>query len=278
MDSLKVINIEKVIESLSLQASNYLPKLALALIVLVIGLFIINRVIKGINFALDKKQLDPSLSGFLSGLTGWLLKALLFISVASMVGITTTSFVALLGAAGLAVGMALQGNLANFAGGILILIFKPFKTGDYISAQGEEGLVQKIDVFATILTKRDNRKVILPNGPLASGTIVNYTAEPVRRVDIGIGIGYNDSIPKAIEALKNMALKNPKVLKDPEVFVGVTEYADSSINLRLQAWCKTPDFVATQFELNEAVKACLDDAKISIPFPQRDVHIYNHHA
>lgn len=253
----------------------YVPKVLLAILILIIGFFLIGKVVNLVEKAIQKHGSDPSLATFLGGLTRWILRILLLISVASMVGIATTSFVAVIGAAGLAIGLALQGSLANFAGGVLILIFKPFKTGDYIIAQGEEGTVKKVDVFATILTKLDNRRIILPNGPLAGGTIVNVTAEDVRRVDLSIGIGYGDSIPKALEVLKKMCELDSRVLKEPEVFVGVTDYGDSSINLTLRSWVKQDDYWDVFFDLSKSVKPTLDEAGISIPFPQRDVHLFN---
>lgn len=255
-------------------AIEYGPKLVLAIAVLVIGLSVIKSVTRFVRSVLTKRQVDPTLSPFLTNLIGWGLKALLLISVASMVGIETTSFVAVIGAAGLAIGLALQGSLANFAGGVLILIFRPFRKGDYISAQSHEGVVDTIDVFATTITTIDNRKVILPNGPLAGGAINNYTGHSLRRVDLSIGIGYNDDIKKACQVLKDMCHKNAKVLKDPAVFVGVTDYGDSSINLTLRSWCKTSDYWDVFFELNESIKYALDEHKISIPFPQRDVHLF----
>ncbi len=253
--------------------ATYLPKLALALLVLIIGFFFIGKVNRLIQRVVKKRNLDPSLGSFLGGLLSWLLKGMLFISVASMVGIATTSFVAVLGAAGLAVGLALQGSLANFAGGVLILIFKPFKTGDYIIAQGEEGTVKTIDVFATILTTLDNKRVVIPNGPLAGGKMINVSAEETRRVDLSVGIGYDDNIKSAITALEKMCSSHNKVLQSPSVFVGVTDYGDSSINLTIRSWCKGEDYWDVFFELNESIKTTLDSANISIPFPQRDVHM-----
>lgn len=253
----------------------YIPKLALAIVVLLVGFFIINKVVKLVKSVIEKRKLDPSLGSFLGGLASWLLKGMLFISVASMVGIATTSFVAVLGAAGLAVGLALQGSLGNFAGGVLILIFKPFKAGDYIVAQSHEGFVKEVGVFATILTTLDNKKVILPNGPLAGGSMVNVTAEETRRVDLTVGISYSDNIKVAIDALNKMCGSHSKVLQSPAPFVGVTEYGDSSINLTIRSWVKCEDYWDVFFDLNQSIKSTLDSAEISIPFPQRDVHIFN---
>ena len=262
---------EKIIK----MALEYGPKFLLAIIVLIIGLSVVKSLTAFFRLVLEKRKIDPTLSPFLVNLVGWALKALLLISVASMIGVETTSFVALIGAAGLAIGLALQGSLANFSGGVLILIFRPFVKGDYIKAQGHEGVVDTIDVFATILTTLDNIKVIIPNGPLAGGAIDNLTAKDQRRVDLSIGISYNDDIKTACCVLREMCEKNPRVLKDPAVMVGVIDYGDNSINLTIRSWVKTADYWDVFFELNEQIKYTLDENKISVPFPQRDVHIFN---
>lgn len=251
----------------------YAPKLALAAITLFVGLWAIGLLVKAMSYMLEKRDFDPSLKNWLSSITGVLLKACLGISVISMVGVQTTSFIAILGAAGLAIGLALQGSLANFAGGVLILLFKPFKIGDYISAQGEEGVVESIDVFCTFITTLDNRRIILPNGPLASEKMVNVTNEPIRRVDLSVGISYDASFDEAEQAISAMAAKDARILTDPAPFVGVTGYGDSSVDLTIRVWCKTEDYWDVFFDTNKAIKPALDTANIAIPFPQRDVHI-----
>jgi len=268
-------DINAAFEQFTKMATAYAPKLILALVVLIIGLFIISKIGRLIDRVVLKRDLDPSLGSFLGGLLTWSLRAMLLISVASMIGVVTTSFVAVLGAAGLAIGLALQGSLANFAGGVLIMLFKPFKTGDFIIANGEQGTVQKIDIFATILTKLDNRRIILPNGPLAGGTIVNVTAEETRRVDLTIGISYNDKIQDTLTLLENMCAADSRVLTEPKPFAGVTGYGDSSINLTVRSWVKQADYWNVFFDLNKLLKPTLDAAGVSIPFPQRDVHIFN---
>ena len=254
----------------------YLPKLLLAVVVLYFGLWVIRGLKVGLNKVLDKRSVDESLKDFCINLVSILSKVALAIAVIDMLGVKTTSFVAILGAAGLAVGLALQGSLANFAGGALILLFKPFKVGDYIIAQGEEGTVQKIDIFNTWLNKLDNRRVILPNGPLASGIIVNVTAEEVRRVDIAIGVSYGSDIDQVRKVVLGVVENDSRILKDPAPFLGLTEMADSSVNFTFRVWCKCADYWDVYFQTNEAVKKALDREKIEIPFPQRDVHIYNH--
>jgi small conductance mechanosensitive channel len=204
MDTINTSQIQSYTQKAIDLAVQYGPKLILAIIVLIVGLWIIKLIIKGLNKVMEKGDIDISLRKFLGSLSGILLKALLLISVASMIGIATTSFVAILGAAGLAVGLALQGGLANFAGGVIILIFKPFKTGDFIDAQGYMGTVSEITIFTTILKTPDNKTVIIPNGALSNGSMVNFSTETTRRVDFIFGIGYGDDINKAKKVLNTV--------------------------------------------------------------------------
>ena len=202
------------------------------------------------------------------------LKGLLLISVASMVGIATTSFVAVLGAAGLAIGLALQGSLSNFAGGVLILIFKPFKVGDLIEGGGHLGVVKEIQIFNTILTTADNRRVIIPNGVLSNNSLININVEPTRRVDFVFGIGYGDDIKKTKEILQRLADADSRVLKDPAPTIVLSELADSSVNFTVRLWVNTADYWGVYFDTHEAVKVAFDAEGISIPFPQQDVHMH----
>jgi len=249
------------------------PNLLLAIVVLVIGLWIIKFVIKGVKKAMTKGNVEESLSKFLLSLISIGLKALLLISVASMLGIATTSFVAVLGAAGLAVGLALQGSLGNFAGGVLILLFKPFKVGDVIDAQGYVGKVHGIQVFNTVLKTPDNKTIIIPNGGLSNGSITNYSTESQRRVDMTFGIGYGDDIKKAKDVLNSIIKNDSRVLKDPEPMIVVSELADSSVNFAVRAWVESADYWSLYFDMHETVKLEFDKQGISIPFPQHDVHL-----
>jgi small conductance mechanosensitive channel len=192
-----------------------------------------------------------------------------------MIGIEMTSFIAILGAAGLAFGMALSGTLQNFAGGVIILVFKPYKVGDYIEAAGYAGSVTEIRIFNTILKTPDNKVIIIPNSSLAGNSMTNYSAEPTRRVDFKFGIGYQDDIDKAKSVLKRLADADERILKDPAVFIAVSEMADSSVNLIVRAWVETANYWPVYFDMTEKVKKTFDAEGISIPFPQRDVHIYN---
>ncbi|GAB4368085.1 MAG: mechanosensitive ion channel [Calditrichia bacterium] len=269
MDSLQNYT-DKAVELLML----YVPKAVLAILVLLIGLWIIRLMGRGLNKSLEKSKIEPSLQHFLSSLFTILLKILLLISVASMVGIATTSFVAILGAAGLAVGLALQGSLANFAGGVLLLLFKPFKVGDFIETQGYLGAVHSIQIFNTVLKTPDNKTVILPNGAVSGGSITNFSTEPQRRVDMTFGIGYSDDIDKAREIIQRLILQDSRILANPEPMVAVSELADSSVNFTVRVWGNSGDYWGIYFDMHEKVKKSFDAEGVSIPFPQRDVHLF----
>lgn len=253
---------------------NFGPSLVLAIVTLILGFWIIRIITRLIKKGLKRSNIDDSLVPFLSSGLSTLLKVLLVISVAGMVGIEMTSFIAILGAAGLAVGMALSGTLQNFAGGVMILIFKPFKVGDYIEAQGHAGIVKEIQIFNTILKSPDNKKIIIPNGGLSTGSMINYTSEETRRVDMKFGIGYKDDIDKAKGILQAIIDTNSLIMNDPEPFIGVIELGDSSVNIVVRVWAKTSDYWNIYFNLQETVKKTFDKEGISIPFPQRDIHLY----
>lgn len=265
------------LESLSIKAYElgieYAPRLALAIITLLIGLWIISGITKLIKLSMERSKVDPTLIPFMSSLVSWGLKVLLFISVASMIGIATTSFVAVLGAAGLAVGLALQGSLANFAGGVLVMIFKPYKVGDLIESQGHLGVVKEVQIFNTILIAPQSKQVIIPNGATSNGSIVNYTAEGKIRVDLSVGVSYDADIDKTKAVLMEVLNAHDKVMQDPAPFVGVLEMADSSVNFAVRPHCAPADYWDVYFSVNEEVKKALDKNAINIPFPQRDVHL-----
>lgn len=254
----------------------YGPKVVLALITLIIGLWIIGGVSNVLRKLMSSRHVDDTLAPFVNSLVTWGLRVLLFISVASMVGIETTSFVAVLGAAGLAVGLALQGSLANFAGGALVLLFRPYKVGDLIETQGHLGVVKEIQIFTTIITTPQNRRVVVPNGPISNGSIINYSAEPFVRVDLIVGIAYEADIDKAREVLLEVMNKHDQVLSDPEPFVGVNDLGDSSVNLAVRPHCHPDHYWDVYFGITEGAKKALDAHGIGIPFPQRDVHLYKH--
>ena len=251
----------------------YGPKLLGAVAVLIIGNFVIKFILNSFTKMLDKKNTDSSLKPFLRSLVGILLKTMLVISVLGMLGVQMTSFIAVLGAVGLAIGMALSGTLQNFAGGVMLLLFKPFKVGDYVAAQGHAGIVKEIQIFNTILLDLDNKTIIIPNGPLSTGSMVNYSTEPTRRVDFTFGIAYGDSVDKARKILFEIFKEDKRILTDPAYFVGLSEMADSSVNLTARAWVKGEDYWAVFFDINEKTYNSFSAEGISIPFPQMDVHL-----
>ncbi len=255
-------------------ATLYGSQLIFAIITLIIGLWVINRVARGFYRGLKAAKVEETLSLFLEKLAGTVLKVLLLLSVASMVGIETTSFIAIFGAAGLAVGLALQGSLANFAGGVLILLFKPFKVGDFIEAQGFGGTVKEIQIFNTLLYTGDRKTIIIPNGNLSNGSITNYSLSPIRRVDMVFGVGYADDLLKAKSVLQRLLDEDERILKDPTGLVAVSALADSSVNFTVRAWVNAPDYWSVFFDMHEKVKLTFDQEGISIPFPQQDVHLH----
>ncbi len=252
----------------------YGPKLILAILVLIIGLWIIKGIKKLVTKALQKGQVEISLQKFLISMITVLLKVLLFISVASMVGIATTSFIAILGAVTFAIGLALQGSMSNFAGGILILLLKPFKVGDIIEAQGFVGKVHEIQIFNTIMKTFDNKMIFIPNGTLSNGNITNYSKEPIRRVDMTFGIGYGDDIKRAKEVLAGLIKEDARILKDPAPLIAVSSLGDSSVNFAVKVWCDNAEYWNVYFDMQEKVKLTFDQENISIPFPQTDVHLF----
>lgn len=253
----------------------YGPKLLGAIVALVIGLWVIRWVLRLTTNMLTKSKVDDSLVPFLRSMIGTLLKVMLGISILTMLGIEMTSFIAILGAAGLAVGMALSGTLQNFAGGVMILLFKPFKAGDVIEAQGYTGAVKEIQIFVTILTTPDNKTIILPNGPLSNGSLINYSTQEQRRVDFVFGIGYGDDVNKAKSIIADILSSDERVLKDPAVFIALGAMADSSVNLTVRAWVNAADYWGVFFDTNEKVYHAFNEGGINIPYPQMDVHVHN---
>lgn len=248
-------------------------KLAISIAVVVIGFWVAKKLSKTVRKVLTKKNTDASLVGFLSSLTGTGLKILVLVTAITQLGVEMTSFIAILGAAGFAIGMAFSGTLANFAGGVMILFFKPFKIGDYVNMQGEEGTVNEVLIFNTILSTLDNKIIILANGAVANGTIVNYTKAENRRVDWTFGIAYGDDLQVAKELLNKFIAEDTRILKSPAPFVGLGELGDSSVNLATRAWVNHSDYWDVHFDMNERVYNEFGAAGLSIPFPQMDVHV-----
>ena len=244
----------------------------IAVIIYIVGKALIMLINRMMEKMLSRRQVDPTIQTFLKSLVNILLMALLIISVVSALGVNTTSFAALLASAGVAVGMALSGNLQNLAGGIVVLLFRPFKVGDYIEAQGVGGTVQEIQIFHTILNTPDNKKIYLPNGSLSSGNITNYSKEPTRRVDFTISIDYGESIDKVREVLKEIITNDQRVLTTPEPVIALNALADSSVNIALRVWVKSEDYWAVYWETNEKIYNEFNRRGINFPFPQLTVH------
>ena len=251
------------------------PRIVIALIVLWIGLKIIKLIIKAMRKMMERRNVEVSLQSFLLSMTDIALKVMVVIAILGMIGIETTSFIAVLGAAGLAVGMALQGTLQNFAGGVIILLLKPFRVGDYIESAGVQGTVKNIQIFNTIVETPDKKMVIAPNTDLATKTLINYSRSENRRVDVKVGIAYGESVDGARAALLELAKSYSKVIEEPAPVVVVTALADSAVSLELRVWAKNADYWDTFFYLNQAVYDKLNEKGISIPFNQMDVHIIN---
>lgn len=253
----------------------YAPKLLMAIIALVIGFWLVNMFRKGVAIYFERKDFDISLERFLLSFISVPLKIMVMISVAGMVGFEVTSFIAVLGAATLAIGMALSGTLSNFAGGVMLLLLRPFKVGDVIEAQGYTGKVEEVQIFATVLKTPDNKTIIIPNSPLSSGNIVNYSTEPTRRVDLVFGVGYEDDLKLAQQTIEAVIAKSDKVLQDPKPFVAISDLADSSVNFTVRLWAKSEDYWDLYFFMQSGVKQAFDERNISIPYPQRELHIVN---
>tara|TARA_R110002073_G_scaffold8207_6_gene45876 strand:+ start:3630 stop:4448 length:819 start_codon:yes stop_codon:yes gene_type:complete len=269
------MNTDKILDFISDKALEYGPKLIGAILVWIIGSWIIKIIIKNFAKILDKRNTDTSLKPFLRSMFSILLKVMLAISVLGMLGIQMTSFIAILGAAGLAIGMALSGTLQNFAGGVMILIFKPFKVGDLIEAQGHKGIVYEIQIFNTILKTPDNKTIILPNGPLSTSSMVNLSNGELVMVEWTFGIAYGDSSTKAKEVLAKLVQEDKRLLNDPEPPVIVlSALGDSSVNFTVRGWINVNDYWGSYFEMNEKVYNTFDKEGLSIPFPQMDVHVH----
>jgi len=254
----------------------YGVKILAAVLVFIIGMWVAKVVTNSIGKLMEKKGVDATLSKFCCGLISMGLKAFVIIAALEKLDVKTASFIAILGAAGLAIGLALQGSLANFAAGVLMLIFKPFKVGDVIDAGGSVGSVLEIGIFTTIMKSPDNKKMIVPNSVVTGGTITNINTFGTRRVDLVAGIGYSDDIDKAKKVLADIIAADDRILKDPEPTIAVVELADSSVNFVVRPWVNAADYWGVYFDVTETIKKRFDAEGISIPFPQRDVHVYEH--
>jgi len=264
---------EHYLDPLVQQAIAFGPRLVLALVTLIAGLWLIARFTRAIDRAMERNNVEMTLRGFLHNAISVGLKVMLVVIVITMIGVETTSIVAVFGAAGLAVGLALQGSLANFAGGVLILFFKPFKVGDVIDAQGHLGRVQQIQIFNTILLSLDNKRIVIPNGALSNAPITNLFHEPTRRVDLKFGVSYGDDVAKVRRVIQSVIDETSGVLETPKSEIWLSEHADSSINFIVRVWANSADYWPVYFTMMENMKLAFDREDITIPFPQRDVHM-----
>jgi small conductance mechanosensitive channel len=249
-----------------------------AIVILVVGQIVAKTVTKLVKRLMEKSKVDGTLVGFVGNLVHVALMTFVIIAALGQLDVKTASFVAVLGAAGLAVGLALQGSLSNFAAGVLILLFRPFKSGDLVEAAGTLGVIEEIHIFTTVLKTPDNKKVIVPNSSITGGNVTNYTANDTRRVDMVVGVGYGDDLKKVRSAIEAVLNENELILKDPEPTIGVVELGDNSVNVAVRPWAKTDDYWTVFFGTLEALKVRFDAEGISIPYPQRDVHLFQESA
>jgi len=280
--------LENNIETITKDISSYIPdniveiiggyafSLLMALLIFVIGKWFVNKIVSLLGKVLRKVNgMDETLVRFLENIVYYVLLIVVILTALGKLGVETTSFLAILGAAGLAVGLALKDSLGNFASGVMIILFKPFKVGDLVTAAGVTGSVSEVGIFNSVFITADNQKIIVPNGAITSGTITNVNAFDTRRVDLIVGISYDDDIKKAKDILTSIISSNEKVILDKGITVAVSELADSSVNFVVRAWTKTPDYWDVKFGLTETIKTTFDKEGISIPYPQQDVHHYN---
>lgn len=266
--------IDKVVDGLA----QYSMQILAAIVILVVGLWLAKKIKACFVSALNKKEVDPTLIGFFSSTLHGGLVLFIVIAAIGKLGVQTTSFVVVIGAAGLAVGLALQGSLSNFASGVLLILFKPFKVGDFIKAGGEAGVVVEVGILTTEMKTPDNIKIILPNSAIMGGSITNVSAHPTRRVDMVVGVSYGDDLNKAKQIMEDLLAADERVLKDPAPTVAVSNLGDSSVDFVVRPWVNSADYWAVKFDFTQAVKEKFDAEGVSIPFPQRDVHLFQESA
>jgi small conductance mechanosensitive channel len=269
-DYLHNLDVQALIELAIPLATNLLVALA----IYIVGRWLVKRLVRLISAVMKSRQLDDALVEFITSIASVLLSFVVALIALEQLGIDTTSLMALLGAAGLAVGLALKDSLSNFAAGVMLILFKPFKIGDFVEAGGVSGIVERISVFSTQFRTGDNKEIIVPNSGIYGGVITNYSAKATRRIDLTIGIGYDDDIKKARAILQQILTDDKRILKEPEAVIAVGELADSSVNLVVRPWVKTSDYWPVYWDLLEVIKASFDEQGISIPYPQQDVHMH----
>ena len=262
-------------ESIRAAGLDFGMKALIALVIFYVGRTIARLVTRGLRNVMQAQEVDKILETFVSNLVYWALMFFVIIAAINHIGVQTTSLIAVMGAAGLAVGLALQGSLANFAAGVLIVMFRPYRAGDFVEAAGISGVVLQVQILTTVLKTSDNKQIIVPNGQIMSSIITNFSANDTRRVDMTIGVSYDDDLDKVRSTIKELVDAEDRILKDPECLIAVSELADSSVNFTVRPWVKTADYSGVMFDMTEAIKKRFDQEGISFPFPQQDVHLYN---
>ncbi|HUG99884.1 MAG TPA: mechanosensitive ion channel domain-containing protein [Gammaproteobacteria bacterium] len=262
------------VEALVEGVSSFGLQVIAAIVVFVLGRWIARRVAGLLERGLERAGTDPTLVGFFRNIIYFGLLVMVVIAAVAQLGVQTTSFIAVLGAAGLAIGLALQGSLANFAAGVLMIIFRPFKAGDFIDAAGTAGVVEEVQLFTTMLRTPDNKTIIIPNAQITAGTITNYSARDTRRLDLVFGVSYSDDLDQVKRVINEVLAAEPRLLQEPEPLIGLLELGDNSVNFAVRPWVRSSDYWSVFFDLQEAMKKRFDREGISIPFPQRDVHLY----
>lgn len=277
-EALKEVDLSALVEWAETDGLAFLINVFAALAIFIIGRIVIRFVVNAIRRGMQRGEVDPTLETFVCNVVRIALLVVVIIAAISQVGIETTSFIAIFGAAGLAVGLALQGSLSNFAAGVLIVLFRPYRIGDFIEGAGVSGTVEQVQILTTTMKTPDNKKIIVPNSQIMDSVITNYSANDTRRVDMVVGVSYSDDLDKVKTVLQEIVSADERVLKEPAHTIAVSELADSSVNFVVRPWVKTADYWAVMWDLTELIKKRFDNEGISIPFPQRDVHIYKESA
>jgi len=278
MDEVKLPDLgftwDEVIVMLKTTGLDFAINLLTAVVIFYVGRIIVRLLTRGMRKVMEKQDVDKTLVSFVSNLVGMVLLIFVIIAAVSALGIQTTSFIAVIGAAGLAIGLALQGSLSNFASGVLIVLFRPYKVGDWIEAAGVSGSVEEVQILTTVLKTGDNKQVIVPNSQVMNSIITNYSANDKRRVDMIVGVSYEDDLDRVRDTLEELVAADDRILDDPPCTIAVSELADSSVNFVVRPWAATADYWGVKFDLTEAIKKRFDKDGISFPFPQQDVHLY----
>ena len=274
MEALQAADVNKIIEFMQTDGLAFGIDVVFALLIFFVGRIIIGILVRGMSAAMQKNGVEKTLETFVNNLVRTALLIVVIIAAIGQLGIQTTSFIAIFGAAGLAVGLALQGSLSNFASGVLIVMFRPYKVGDFVEAAGISGSIEQVQILTTIFKTGDNKQVIVPNSQVMNSIITNYSANDTRRIDMVVGVSYDDDLDKVRKTLEEIVAADTRVLDDPAPQIAVSELADSSVNFILRPWCATSDYWSLKFDLTETIKKRFDKESISFPYPQQDVHLY----